>query len=961
MLTEFCFQHDVKNIIPVELWYGLEKISRPDLPDWPVVVLGPAEKIRKTVKTMALSEGKEMSMSLLPIGMPTPLTFTYPDAFLDHNAAAISHFRNFIKTSHVPPAPGTKEWVGTLHAQVFEEYQTGRGDLLIVNARHPNLSVRDTLYALNLPGQPSRPPHHWQCLAPQGHTLTLERFLSGAFIAITTDTTRLFASKKSIDTSRVWQKVAHRAFMSPPAVDELFADIKETGGRSTVPAGRGVIGSLKKTDYSDLPLRKPKVNRNPFLDDSSQDQDPEPLPNSRHTAHASSPKSALDSIHVACGSTSAPNSPQVSRKPVLRTEGSDEMAENQQNSPKAGTRDPTTDITSVACDGLSSINRPVLYAVYKATTMQAFPNVPQAAIGHEYDIEQAAQKQEADQAKKAKKKKRDRERLKRQKTTQLKAREAALVEGRETAMALQEFHVQSNSYCHDDEATGAENAWNGGASSQKELAASSRERSPDCSRSKASKLNVGSDTKPSVSHKEKSQTQERLSAFRKSISIEHVKHGTGAEGPPVSEAHGGSPTAGENGTEACIFEQEATSQELAHADAQVSNELIKPVSMISHAGSGRAMEKINNSVGGPKDLKVCLEGTENHHGHQTSPFKKEETPKQPDRSTPFKLPPVIPALPDLELLKARTQRTKRLFSLEGVDRVDEVSNEQAIEGAVAASASLQAPESKDSKLRSGPEQWLAAQLERETKTVLRTRTHSMYTLGERLVLDREVQGPVKKFEPELYPVSTQDSGCLFGLGGRQRCQSLPHDHHFRIWHGPAGSYWYLAEPLRSMMNPNHEHNAELFSTARNFGAVTNSIYPLVQQIPPRYQDSMPGQQPVHHRDLPSRLSATASPSVADTRAGVEQITIDDLANRFPRLGQSRFARPRPLTDGASSCSIAAAGQPAGDTVTGHQDDQFVSRIQPLGMMRPPVREDRLVGFAGLWSALGWWVYLMGQV
>lgn len=786
ILTKVSFQEDFKDTMAVEHWYNQEKESRPDLPKWPVVVFGPVGKVGKIMKAMSVVTNQK-STSCFAFYMPIllaegRLTCTYPDSRREQKVAAIFCFKDLIRTLYVPPLPGTDGWVGALHVQVLEEHKQGNGDLFVVNASHPSLSVRDTLYALNLPGQPSRSPHHWHRMVPQEVNYTCERILSGIFIAITAEVTRDLADKKSNDSSGMWQKVVHRAFMLPPAVDELFADIRETGGRLTIP-GQNALGALEKSDRSNLPPREPEVNRERCLSPAHTAEDGTSGPPLDTTTtpgvHASSSAQAFYIVHES-GSIHEPLN--VSQATVERTEGSDEMAREEDDSATSRTQDPVLDFITTDLDNISSDFRPVIYAVYKPPSAEEPPEVLQEENDRIYGIEEVAKKEEenheADQAKKAKQKKkknRDRERLKRQKIAQREAMEAASAEQQETTLALQELLAQGMASSYVDET------------------------------------------------------------------------------------------------------------------ADVVN--VRP------KGQG----------------------------------------------VPFKLPSVVPALPDMQLLQVHNRRPKCLLPLEQVNRVAEVKIEQSVKEAVATPASKQITKPRNSESRIEPEEWLPAQLEIETKSRLGTRTQSMNIIRERPGSEQE-QSPDEEFEPgldpepepELHLVPKQGSGSDSGTRGRQRSRSLARDHHFRVWNGPAPCYWYLAEPLRSLMNLKHAPHAHLPSTANFSGAAPDSANPIVQKSPPRYRDSMPGYQPRLHTQASQYdkvgLHAEAYSAqqqhilVGMVSTDTQQSTVTNLANRFPRLGQSRFTCRQPLSDGGSVKSIASDDVPAKYAVTGHEGNELVSRI-----------------------------------
>lgn len=130
-----------------------------------------------------------------------------------------------------------------LQEQVLKQEADGDGNLLIAPARDPDLSVRDTLFALNIPGHSFRwPPCIWQNLVSRGHEEWA--VLSGQQEFFNPIGNKLI----------VWLAVQHEKCVGSKGyrdqwatlfinvvcddANSLFSDIAETGGRCTF-QGRG--------------------------------------------------------------------------------------------------------------------------------------------------------------------------------------------------------------------------------------------------------------------------------------------------------------------------------------------------------------------------------------------------------------------------------------------------------------------------------------------------------------------------------------------------------------------------------------------------------------------------------------------------------------------------------------------------------------------------------------------------
>lgn len=180
------------------------------------------------------------------------------------------------------PPPGTLGFIQELHAQITKQHDNSEGNLLVVSATHSELSVRDTFYVLNVPRQSPGSPYHSQWLVPKH--LARGAVPSSDFSDVTNDVLKRLLTERVLginETLPEWTKVHQLVFRGEPMVDQLFAVIKETGGRATLRAGDDLVlppteisnrTDMKKAEPSDETSNKAKKMLSPFLDDSSEDE-----------------------------------------------------------------------------------------------------------------------------------------------------------------------------------------------------------------------------------------------------------------------------------------------------------------------------------------------------------------------------------------------------------------------------------------------------------------------------------------------------------------------------------------------------------------------------------------------------------------------------------------------------------------------------------------------------------------
>lgn len=150
----------------------------------------------------------------------------------------------------VLPTPGTLTFLDFLRDQIMREHFESGGQLLVVEAQHPFLSVRHTLSLLNMPANPARTPSVWQLLVPKELARTAADIFKDAEMEFEkmTDVSLLELLSLALtpgNDMHVWVDMFDLAERCQ--VDALFDYIEETGGRRTF-RDRGDLLALQKVN-----------------------------------------------------------------------------------------------------------------------------------------------------------------------------------------------------------------------------------------------------------------------------------------------------------------------------------------------------------------------------------------------------------------------------------------------------------------------------------------------------------------------------------------------------------------------------------------------------------------------------------------------------------------------------------------------------------------------------------------
>lgn len=236
----------------------MEKKSRPELPDWPVVVFGPRQKIESLSKRgwTARNEpscGCPSSFTSYFASRPAHLTRASSVSSLDPHTAAVLSFKADAKEFLALPTPGTMAFIHELQKQILREHWGSRGDLLVVTSTHVDLSIRDTLWVLNVPCHRSDPPYHWQWLVPKD--LVQEAVPRPRFNYITEYVLSRIQGEGATSGRAVlelWGEIMNYAVEGDTEgiMAKVFPDVKETGGRSTL---------SNRSDLTHLLLKAPST------------------------------------------------------------------------------------------------------------------------------------------------------------------------------------------------------------------------------------------------------------------------------------------------------------------------------------------------------------------------------------------------------------------------------------------------------------------------------------------------------------------------------------------------------------------------------------------------------------------------------------------------------------------------------------------------------------------------------
>lgn len=138
-----------------------------------------------------------------------------------------------------------------------EHFESG-GELLVVDARHPCLSVRHTLFLLNMPANPARTPTVWQLLVPKELVRAAAEFMGETTFEEITDCSFMEILSLALTPGRdvhLWSDMFD--FAERCQVDDLFDYIEETGGRHTF-SDRGDLLAMQKVNRLRDQLREPE-------------------------------------------------------------------------------------------------------------------------------------------------------------------------------------------------------------------------------------------------------------------------------------------------------------------------------------------------------------------------------------------------------------------------------------------------------------------------------------------------------------------------------------------------------------------------------------------------------------------------------------------------------------------------------------------------------------------------------
>lgn len=234
--------------------------AHPRLPAWPVVIFGPREKIRSLMTALSRISHENMS-------------YTPPSA-------------------RVLPRPGTLGFLQELRDQIVAEHFESGGELLVTNAFHPYLSVRHTLFVLNMPANPIRNPTMWQWMVPKQYSQDVGECFREVVFEEITDMSLMEIMTLVLtpgEDAHVWADVFD--FAERCQVDSLFDCIKETGGRATF-SNRGDLLALHRVNRvrDQLAARRfpPARNAMPGILQSEDEPDASFFPGTQSSSPSSS-------------------------------------------------------------------------------------------------------------------------------------------------------------------------------------------------------------------------------------------------------------------------------------------------------------------------------------------------------------------------------------------------------------------------------------------------------------------------------------------------------------------------------------------------------------------------------------------------------------------------------------------------------------------------------------------------
>lgn len=160
--------------------------------------------------------------------------------------------------ARVLPRPGTLGFLRELRDQIVAEHFESGGELLITNAFHPCLSVRHTLFVLNMPANPVRNPTVWQLMVPKQFSKVVGEYFQEVIFEEITDMSLMEIMTLVLtpgEDVHLWADVFDSAERCQ--VDRLFDFVKETGGRATF-SNRGDLLALHRVNRLRDQLREPE-------------------------------------------------------------------------------------------------------------------------------------------------------------------------------------------------------------------------------------------------------------------------------------------------------------------------------------------------------------------------------------------------------------------------------------------------------------------------------------------------------------------------------------------------------------------------------------------------------------------------------------------------------------------------------------------------------------------------------
>lgn len=543
------------------------------------------------------------------------------------------------------PTPGTMAFIHELQRQILREHWGSRGDLLVVTATHADLSVRDTLWVLNVPCHRSDPPYHWQWLVPKD--LVQEAVPRPRFNFIT-DYVLSRIQEKGATSGRavmdLWGEIMNYAVEGDTEgiMAKVFPDVKETGGRSTL---------SNRSDLTYLLLKAPSTRE--YAPELFQTTD----------ARGESPNAPQDDDPEHESGGEAP----ITYRVVLSKIG-------------------TIDTAMSLLDGLAKAEEEASASTNNGADDKTTP-----------EEELASRKQ-------AKKKQKKREQRKRQQRARREAKSAQQATSPLAPPGLPAADV-SAAGSSSGEGTSKERppatllsadvspepatrmeAVEEATNSHMQAVIDTVSHTPAVAKSRGEEASDGEDSSKSSPCRDQ-EIRRRNPGMILLVEDEAQILDDGTDSAVLDSPHESLPTSENENAESCVPVQEDPSgkedQREDDSDSKSGDEVGSTSSSLSASSAGAA-NGADASGDESNDTKHGLEEASSLADATTQPLPPSTSVKKADmshgrRPVPFKLPPIQPALPDLELLKRHIRRNQGFKSPERRGSIDASRGEQATE------------------------------------------------------------------------------------------------------------------------------------------------------------------------------------------------------------------------------------------------------------------------------------------